>query len=385
MAVNKVISVNIPFISGESLRRALLARLDALLTDVGWRHEIRSGAGRGDRAADATVVLRPADGRQVVLLVEVKRELRPGEFPGWAARREDPPRAPRRVSLLAMPVVSPRIADLCRSAGWSWLDLAGNCRIDVPGLLHIERAGEPPVRSKSRPVGSLRSAAAARVLRALLSPAHAGRSWTQRDLRRSTCARVGTDAPVSLGLVNKVLRHLGEEGFIEDTDVPGVRVRDASGLLAAWRAAYDFDRHERRNYFTLLKGARLAEALDEVGLDAGGRAAYAAFSAAERQAPHVRQGKTWLYVDARSLDAFARRVEAKEVESGENVVVLVPEDAGVFLTFDADAKGGDRGLGCTDPVQTYVDLAHCGGRGEEAAEALLEQRILPAWKAVGRA
>ena len=33
-----------------------------------------------------------------------------------------------------------------------------------------------------------------------------------------------------------------------------------------------------------------------------------------------------------------------------------------------------------NPVQTYLDLFHCGGRGEEAAEALLEQNLKRAWK-----
>lgn len=36
-------------------------------------------------------------------------------------------------------------------------------------------------------------------------------------------------------------------------------------------------------------------------------------------------------------------------------------------------------MACTNPVQTYVDLSRCGGRGEEAAEALLEQKLKPAW------
>ena len=113
-------------------------------------------------------------------------------------------------------------------------------------------------------------------------------------------------------------------------------------------------------------------------------AAYAAFSAAERQAPHVRQAKTWLYVAEEFLDALGRHAQAKDVDSGENLVVLVPDDSGVFATFEAESDVGERRLGCTDPVQTYVDLMRCGGRGEEAAQAVLEQKILPAWKAVER-
>ncbi len=114
-------------------------------------------------------------------------------------------------------------------------------------------------------------------------------------------------------------------------------------------------------------------------------AAYAAFSAAERQAPHVRQPKTWLYIGRPFLESFIHQTQAKEVDSDETIVVLVPADLGVFLSFEPDSNHGSRALGCTDPVQTYVDLAHCGGRGEEAAQALLEQKIRPAWKAVAPA
>ena len=71
--------------------------------------------------------------------------------------------------------------------------------------------------------------------------------------------------------------------------------------------------------------------------------------------------------------------EAKLVDSGENLIVLIPEDDGVFYLGEGGTMGEQR-LSCTNPVQTYVDLFHCGGRGEEAAEALLEQNLKRAWK-----
>ena len=67
------------------------------------------------------------------------------------------------------------------------------------------------------------------------------------------------------------------------------------------------------------------------------------------------------------------------MDSGENLVVLVPEDNGVFLLHE----GPEGRLGCTTPVQTYVDLTHCGGRGQEAAQALLERQLKPAWELAG--
>ena len=153
-------------------------------------------------------------------------------------------------------------------------------------------------------------------------------------------------------------------------------------MLGAWRDAYRFDRHERRSYFTLWQGRRLQEALAGLDSRTGGFTAYAAFSAADLQAPHVRQPKTWLFVGARHVPLFQDLAGAKLVDSGENLVVLIPEDDGVFFLSDGGATGQPR-MRCTNAVQTYVDLCHCGGRGEEAAEAVLEQRLKPEWKLRG--
>ena len=116
-------------------------------------------------------------------------------------------------------------------------------------------------------------------------------------------------------------------------------------------------------------------------------AVYLSFSAADRQAPHVQQPKTWIFVAAQHLRDLERLSAAKTVDSGENLVVLVPDDIGVFVSYTEaeEIYVGETRLRCTDPVQTYVDLMHSGGRGEEAAQALLEQMLLPAWKGAGAA
>jgi hypothetical protein len=214
------------------------------------------------------------------------------------------------------------------------------------------------------------------VIRALLAPAHGGYRWTQRHIQ-AEC-----QPNVSLGLVNKVVRHLREQAFIEAADGEGFRLSDPLKLLTAWRDAYRFERHERRSYFTLMQGKSLRDALANLGSQSGNHALYASFSAAEFQAPHVRQFKIWLYVSQRELSRFETLVEAKPVDSGENIVVLIPDDEGVFCLQEG-GKMGEHRLGCTNPVQTYVDLWHSGGRGQEAAEALLEQRLKPEWKLRG--
>jgi hypothetical protein len=268
------------------------------------------------------------------------------------------------------------MAQLCQEFKWSWFDLAGNCHLSVPGAFQLDRTGQPPVHRVPKARANLSTPQAARIVRALLAPDNAGRKWTQRDVQ------LHTRPNVSIGLVNKVVRHLHDEAFVEKLPDGGFKLRAPVELLKAWCDAYRFDHHQRRSYFTLLQGRRLQEALAELESLTGGHAAYAAFSAADFQAPHVRQPKTWLYVASDWEDKFREVAQAKLVDSGENIVVLIPEDAGVFYLGDGGAVE-DRRLSCTNPVQTYVDLLHCGGRGEEAGEALLEQNLQRAWKARG--
>ena len=231
-----------------------------------------------------------------------------------------------------------------------------------------------PLHRPRRLGANLSTPEAGRVIRALLAN-DPERRWTQRGLEEHFGELQHPFIPKpSLGLVNKVVRHLRDEAFIEVLKDGGFRLRDPLKLLYAWRDAYRFDRHERRNYFTALRAAQLREALYKIDLEAGGASAYAAFSAAELQAPHVRQAMTWIYVSREHIAQFEALTNSKTVDSGENVVVLIPDDLGVFYLGEREADGL---MCCTNAVQTYVDLFHCGGRGVEAAEALVEQRLRP--------
>ena len=371
--------MNMKSVSAAALEKALADRLRELLGQIGWLRgwEVKPPGDASDAGFDLLATLPLPNGGKAKLYVECKRELRPSMFRQLAGKTFSPAgRTKVVVPVLALPYVSPRVAELCVEHGWSWFDLAGNYWIDVPGLLHLQHTGNAAVHKLSRPAANLSTRAAGRVVRALLLPDNAERRWTQRDMQKHCRPKV------SLGLVNKVVRHLRDEAFIETGEDDGFKLRDPLKLLFAWRDAYRFDRHDRRGYFTLLQKKKLRDALADLGVRTGGYAAYAAFSAAEFQAPHVRQPKTWIYVREQELEKFEQLVEAKPVESGENLVVLIPDDDGVFYLGDGGMIGDNR-MACTNEVQTYVDLWHCGGRGEEAAEALLEQRLKPEWKAGG--
>lgn len=372
-------TVNAKALSGAALEKALAAKLEELLKGVTWLRgwQVEHVGGASDAGYDLLATVPLPGGGKAALCVKCKGVLSPSVFRMLADRTFSPAGRPKVViPVLALPWVSPRVAELCAEHGWSWFDLAGNHRLEVPGLLFIQHTGNESVHVRPRATANLSTREAGRIIRALLLPDHAGMRWTQREMQNHC------QPNVSLGLVNKVVRHLRDEAFLESAEDGGFRLRDPLKLLFAWRDAYRFERHERRGYFTLLQGKKLRDALAGLHSQTGGFAAYAAFSAAEFQAPHVRQPKTWLYVREQEVPKFEKRVEAKPVDSGENLVVLIPDDDGVFYLGDGGTMDDNR-MSCTNAVQTYVDLYHCGGRGEEAAEALLNQRLKPEWKLRG--
>lgn len=383
--VNTPKSMNNEYLTKDALEEALAKKLQELLGQVKWLHDwhVERVGKEADHPFDLLVNLPSPAGGQVALCVECKIDFRPSMFPLLMKNMGLPSGYPKMVvRVLALPFISRRVADLCKEYGWSWFDLAGNHFLDAPGIFRLQSTGQATVLKPLRSTANLSTPEAGRVIRALLHPEHTGKRWTQRYLAEHFGVLKHPIRQPSLGLVNKIIRYLREEAFIDEEPTGGFMVRDPLKLLFAWRDAYRFDRHERRGYFTLLQGNKLREKLALLGLYSGGFALYASFSAAEVQAPHVRQSKTWLYMQAQQIAQFEELVEAKQVDSGDNLVVLIPDDEGVFYLGDGGNLSENR-LACTNEVQTYVDLCYCGGRGQEAAEAVLEQCLKPKWIAKG--
>lgn len=377
--MNEAICVNMTKRSASVLEHDLAQVLRDLLQSASWLEEWSVKPAATNRSWDLIASGRIPAGGRAALCVECKSlNFQPNQFSLLVNRPCSAQGAVATAKTLAMPRVSPRMAALCRQHGWNWFDLAGNCHLEIPGVLLIERSGNEQVIPKRRAGANLSTPEAGLVVRALLAPENAGKRWTQREM---VAHFDSLNAPVlspSLALVNKVVQHLRDQAFVEQLPSRGFRVRDYEGLLQAWRVAYRFDSHTRRRYFTLLQGRVLQEKLRSLDPEGHALIAYAAFSAADIQAPAVRQPRTWLYINPALEPEFQAVAEAKLVDSGETLIALIPDDGGVFYRMDVDSNR----LACTNAVQTYVDCANAGGRGQEAADAILQQRLKPAWSAV---
>lgn len=380
-------SVDIDSLSPKGLERVFEAKFRQIISEAIPLSKVDVVSEIGpDRGVDFVLYSKSPLGPTLEFSVECKANPRPSQvpvapdasrisvIPAVAITRDfDAHKKLKHVRswIFAAPFVSQRLGEVCWDRGWGWFDLAGNCRIGIPGLLYIERKGNEPVHRTVRPEANLGTPEAAQVIRALLKPEHNVLSWSsQRDLQSQT------KPGVSLGLINKVVSHLRSEGHLVDEPNEGFRVTDKAKLLAAWRDDYRFDRIPKVEWFTLLKGQEIEAALRKINNGNATRIAWAAFSAADRQAPMVRQLKYWLMASDDHIDWAVDELKAKPVGTGANLVLLTAPDSGYLDGIQEEDQAGP----CTHPLQTYVDTWHAGTRGQEAANAVLERRLKPSWQ-----
>lgn len=315
----------------------------------------------GPVKADLVVELRTPIGSQVVI-VEAKRDGQP-RFAREAINqllryRQELPNA---YGVLAAPYVSEAAAELCKREGVGYLDLSGNCRLSFKGI-YIERQGKTNKFSRRRDLRSLYSPKASRILRVLLN--NPKRAWKLCELAQ--------EAQVSLGLAANVKKLLANrEWLLMKAD--GFSLQSPEELLIEWSQNYSFRRNEMIDYYSLKEPQEVEADLAEVCTKEQIPYALTGFSAAARLAPMVRYQRASAYV-GQNPKAVASKLDLKPVDTGANVTLLLPYDDGIFY-----GSRDFNGVCLASPIQTYLDLLGFRGRGEEAANTLLEEVIKREW------
>jgi len=317
---------------------------------------------------DADLVLEAqVDGHARIIICEVKRTAEPRQVRDVAIRLRNYA-AHHSVGsvypILVAPFLSAESIAICQKAGIGAMDLAGNAWISFPfDKVFIKSTGNKNPASK-RVARALFSAKSARVLRQLLRSPKA--PWKVTALSEA--------AKVSLGQVSNVRKILIDREWAV-ADEGGFRLTRPREVLEAWQKDYLRSR-DRTRYYTLLHGDRLESALRRALRNgAASHAVLASFSAARWWAPYARIATQYFYADIEGHAELIKALALEPVERGENVVIYRPRDEGVFL----DSQEAAPGIWCTGLVQTYLDLAASGERGQEAAEHLFKARIAQAW------
>jgi len=301
-----------------------------------------------------------AGGPAIPIHIETKKRITPQEFLGFRQRVEQ--LAPKETVILCAPSISPRVAEMCRESGIGYLDVAGNCHIAAPGLfVHIEGRQVP---RQPRKASDLFAPKSSRIARVLLSDVKRG--WQVQELAK--------EADVSLGLTSRIKQALLEEAYVESRD-GRLYVSSPRALLQAWQSRYELP--ERRWMYVMGQPKQFEGQIADWANANGKRYALTGFSGAWRVAPMVGHNVTMLYVEPLADAQFAElttHLGAKSVENGANLSLWLPRDDSVFYgmrTF--------KGRMVVSPLQLYLDLTALHGRGEEAAQEILERELEPQW------
>jgi hypothetical protein len=263
--------------------------------------------------------------------------------------------------VLIAPYLSPASRELCTENGISFLDYEGNARIAF-GTIFIERLLSSRPEPERREFKSLFRPKSAQVLRILLRDPK--QVWKVADLAEA--------ANVSLGHVSNVRTALLEREWA--SIVPdGMQLTAPDSLLDAWKSSYRPLVEQELRFYTVLHGSLLENSIREMfsSLPQEADLALSSFSAAHWIAPFARTGTQYLYAEAKVLEHIKSKLRLSSSSKGENVVVSLPKDDGVFL----DVYEPVPGIRCTSAVQTYLDLSVSGERGSEAAEHLRRTRL----------
>ena len=314
--------------------------------------------GRPDLTARVRV-----EGREHLLVCEYKSNGQPRYARSALLQLRDyvMERAPHATPIFMAPYISPAVRQLCEEKGAGHLDLEGNARIAFDGVF-IERVVAERPATEQRELRSLFRPKSAQVLRAMLR--EPGRAWRVIELSDISGVSLGHVSNVRTGLIDREWAHTSDAGLV-------LSAPDA--LLDAWRDSYAAPAGQQLRFYTPLHGSALEDAArSALGTQDGhGLAVFASFSAAQWLAPYGRTSTHHFFADEEGLRKLQATLKLAPASRGENVVITVPKDPGLF----ADTVEAAPGAICTSPVQTYLDLSIAGERGVEAAEHLRQKRL----------
>lgn len=309
-----------------------------------------------------TIIKVFVSGKPVKLFLEAKSQGEPriiravaAELKAYLQRDTD------SYGIIAAPYISDAGIQICKEAGIGCIDLAGNAFLSF-GNLFIEKSGRPNIISVSRLSKSVFSPKSSRIPRVLL--AHPSKRWHVEEL--------SLEAGISIGLTSRVKQALLAKEWIKEEN-KRIYLLNPRVVLDQWVKNYSYSKNKSFLFYSGLRDDQLETAIKSECKKRNLRYALTLFSGACKVAPFVRFMKFFSYV-AGDIEEIAKSLQLKKVESGANVMLLQPYDGGVFYSI-RDVNG----IKVVSDIQLYLDLKSYRGRGEEAAQAIYEQRIKPEW------
>ncbi len=263
--------------------------------------------------------------------------------------------------ILVAPYLSDTSKQICKEGGIGCVDFAGNAFLSFRNIF-IDRSGRANPFTVARPLKSVFSPKSSRILRVLLSdPA---KRWYVEDLSQ--------EAGISIGLTSRMKQALLSEEWIKEDNKRFYLVKPEE-VLNQWINNYSYEKNLSFSFYSGLSEEQLELAIKRECEKRKYQYGLALFSGARKVAPFVRTMRFFSYIEG-NIEDISKALQLKKVESGANITLLQPYDIGIFYGLQ-----DINGINIVSDIQLYLDLKSYKGRGEEAAQAIFEQRIKPKW------
>lgn len=334
------------------LRRALTI-LQALLP-TSWDLQIRNNS-----AFDALLEIRAPTGDAATVVIEAKRQMATRDV---SKSIEHLRRAVvgRTGGDNAQPMVvarylAPPTRDRLERAGIAYADATGNLRLALERpAMFVKNSGadHDPWRAPGRPLGSLKGAPAARVVRSLVD-------FTPPYTVPEVIERSGA----STGATYRAVDLLVGEDLLEKEHRGPIQVVRWRPLIERWSRDYGFHDSDDVRSFLFPRGV---ETFPKV-LEAAKPLEYVLTGtfAARHLAPYAPPRFAMVYVD--DIDVAAERLDLRPAERGGNVLLAANRDEVAFVRAQEV-----EGIMTAAPSQIAVDLLTGPGRSPSEGQALLD-------------
>lgn len=268
----------------------------------------------------------------------------------------------REYFIIMAPYISSHTAKICEESGVGYFDYAGNCLFSKHSIYLCEKGNKNPEPKKYRQnsVFERSSEVSSVILRELF-----------RNLQRSwKLLHLAEQAGCSIGQVSKVKEFLCRNTWAEMAG-DGLKILQPETILYEWSKVYGKKKQSSYNCYSLDKTADFEKKLIRMNEQTGIDYYLTGFSGGVRYTPVVRYNRVHVYISSEDMKEAMAFLECKEVENGQNIVLLPIEE-------ECCVKNPERreGYNVVSPVQVYLDCMQLKGRGEEMAEAVMRKEIL---------
>jgi hypothetical protein len=188
---------------------------------------------------------------------------------------------------------------------------------------------------------------------------------TNLDMQLSDIAKL---ANIRNSVAHKLVLKLINSGYVVKAGGL-IKVLNPNRLTKAWSYCVSIKELNKVYYNAAERPQYLIKTIANAARTAGLDYAFTLFSATEFVSPYVAPSETYIYVkkdDLKKWDVLLRKQNMLSTSREGNVILLSVDEDYFVGVWDA------HGSKIVSLPQLYVDLFSFGGRGEEAAEQILD-------------